>query len=278
MARRQSSFEDLMDIASRLSWHTCLVSAVVSFLILHGVAASFSSPAPAPDLAHLTSQLSRTLIGTFATFLQFIVPAGFLAGGTVSFVRQSQGRALFKAAQAHSSTAIRAMSWRQFERLVGEGFRRQDYEVIETGQNGADGGVDLVLKKNGEKTFVQCKQWRSQRVGVVVVRELYGVMAARGAAQGCVVTCGTFTPEARQFAKDCNVDLLDGDALSTLIREVGPPTASTASPAQTNADIPACPQCGSTMLKRVAKRGGSIGKEFWGCSTYPRCTKTLSLP
>ena len=30
--------------------------------------------------------------------------------------------------------------------LVGEGFRLQGYQVVETGGGGADGGVDLVLK------------------------------------------------------------------------------------------------------------------------------------
>lgn len=47
--------------------------------------------------------------------------------------------------------------------------------MVETGGGGAEGGVDLVLRrpgKNGsEKFFFQCKQWRAFKVGVGVVRE-----------------------------------------------------------------------------------------------------------
>ena len=32
-----------------------------------------------------------------------------------------------------------------------------------------------------------------------------------------------------------------------------------------------CPKCGSDMILRKAKRGANIGKEFWGCSGYPKC-------
>ena len=36
-------------------------------------------------------------------------------------------------------------------------------------------------------------------------------------------------------------------------------------------DSPTCPQCGSAMRLRKARNGG----EFWGCSSYPECKKTL---
>jgi DNA-binding helix-hairpin-helix protein with protein kinase domain len=36
----------------------------------------------------------------------------------------------------------------------------------------------------------------------------------------------------------------------------------------------ACPQCGSVMVKRVARRGNNIGRSFWGCSRYPICKAT----
>jgi restriction system protein len=52
--------------------------------------------------------------------------------------------------------------------------------------------VDLVLQRDGEKHLVQCKQWRATRVSVMVVRELFGVMAATGAVGGFVVTSGRF--------------------------------------------------------------------------------------
>jgi restriction system protein len=59
------------------------------------------------------------------------------------------------------------------------------YPVIETGGGGADGGgIDLMLKKDGEVFLVQCKQWRDFKVSVNIVQELFGVIAAHGATGG----------------------------------------------------------------------------------------------
>lgn len=109
------------------------------------------------------------------------------------------------------------MSWQAFEMLVGEAYRLQGYAVQETGGGGADGGIDLVLAKDGEKFLVQCKHWKAYRVGVSVVRELYGLMFAKGALGGFVVTSGRFTQEAKDFAAGRNIRLVDGEALFALI-------------------------------------------------------------
>lgn len=37
---------------------------------------------------------------------------------------------------------------------------------------------------------------------------------------------------------------------------------------KTNAEAPACPKCGQTMVLRSKRSGAG---QFWGCSTYPRC-------
>lgn len=49
---------------------------------------------------------------------------------------------------------------------------------------------------------------------------------------------------------------------------VHPPTASA---------TPSCPQCGSLMVRRMARRGRRAGRGFWGCSRYPRCTGTRPI-
>ena len=38
-----------------------------------------------------------------------------------------------------------------------------------------------------------------------------------------------------------------------------------------NGGAPKCPKCGMPMLKRMQKKGQMQGREFWGCSDYPRC-------
>jgi restriction system protein len=113
------------------------------------------------------------------------------AGAVASALGRRKRRALaLNATVSDATRMVDGLSWREFEMLVGEAYRLQGYSVEETGGETADGGVDLILTKAGERFFVQCKQWRAFKVGVDVVRELYGVMAARGAAGGMVVTSG----------------------------------------------------------------------------------------
>ena len=32
-----------------------------------------------------------------------------------------------------------------------------------------------------------------------------------------------------------------------------------------------CPKCGSAMVLRTSKKGANAGKQFWGCSAFPKC-------
>ena len=213
------------------------------------------------------------------------MPVICLVGSGISvWRRKSRKNLVVDVIQSKASDALNGMSWREFEMLVGEGFRLQGYQVVETGGAGADGGVDLILrrpgKNGGEKFLVQCKQWRAFKVGVGVVRELYGVMAATGAAGGFVVTSGRFTDDAISFASGRNVTLIDGQKLHQLLRQATaginhPPALPAAAPAvhPTAAPVqsPTCPLCAQPMVRRTAKRGMKAGAEFWGCAGYPAC-------
>jgi hypothetical protein len=113
--------------------------------------------------------------------------------------------------------ALNQMPWQEFETLVGEYFHRRGYTVVETGDGVADDGVDLVVEREGRHYLVQCKQVRELRIDVKVLRELYGVTAARR-AKGCfVVTSGYFTDEAKRFAAPLKMGLIDGERLARAI-------------------------------------------------------------
>lgn len=38
-----------------------------------------------------------------------------------------------------------------------------------------------------------------------------------------------------------------------------------------------CPKCGANMVLRKAKNGYTPGKEFWGCSAFPKCRCIINL-
>jgi len=163
---------------------------------------------------------------------------------------------------------LRELPWKRFEDLLGEAYRRQGYGVEETVGGGADGGVDLVLRRNGDVTLVQCKRWRGKPVPVQTVRELYGVLHDRGSASAKLIATSRFTPDALAFAKGKPIELVDSDGLLRLLRGVqtsGKIVAS-APPRESDhlaaADVPHCPSCSGRMVKRTAQKGANAGSEF----------------
>lgn len=283
MARRRTpnAFESLIDLVARMPWWAGVAFALLSYLWLHAVASQQVALSPTPG--HITSGVLQSIWRSVATIGQYLIPVACLAGAVASVWRRSERKQLLDRA-THSPTkdAIDGMSWKEFEMLVGEGFRRQGYTVIESGGGGADGGVDLVLSKPGqngnEKLLVQCKHWRALKVGVDVVRELYGVMAARGATGGIVVTSGRFTAEAASFASGRNVTLIDGPKLHSLLLGARAETGTQAArQTKVKNSPPECPLCAKPMVRRTANRGANAGKAFWGCTGYPACRGTREI-
>jgi restriction system protein len=276
MARKQGGFSDLLEFSATLPWKVSCGIAAVSFLAFHFVTGATSSPPTAATLGDLGSVVDHQFLHVFAYILQFIVPAGFLIGATVSFLKGAQRRALFARTSAAPRETISELDWPDFERLVGELFRRGGYEVAEQGGSRPDGGVDLVVTKSKQRYLVQCKHWRSRQVGVSVVRELNGVVAAEGASGGFVVTGGEFTREARAFARKTRIELIDDKTLEDRIGAIAArPLAYKLEPIPEAA--PACPRCRTVMVRRVAKQGNHAGRAFWGCGQYPKCSVILPI-
>jgi restriction system protein len=270
--KRQNPLEDLIDVVGKLPWQAGCILALLSYLILHLVAGiKLDNPG---GLGQMGNFVVKQLFITLAMFGQFVLPVAFLLGALVSFINAKKREKLYTAvARSPEADALFAMSWQEFEMLMEEYFRRRGYAAVRTGGNGPDGGIDIVLNKDNETWLVQCKQWKAQRLGVQAVRELHGVMAARRAVGGFMVCAGNFTGEAKEFAQHVNIRLFDGAMLHRMIREAKEPSPqpAAASVAAKTVAEPSCPRCGSGMVRRVARQGANTGREFWGCSTYPRC-------
>ena len=290
MARRPktSPVDELFELVAMLPWWGGVASAVVTYVLLHNVAGHQVSVSGAPG--QLGAAVIATLWKSLASVGQYVLPIICLAAALGSALgRRKRQTLVATVASSQAANALDGLTWREFEMLVGEAFRLQGYQVVETGGSGADGGVDLVLRKDRETFLVQCKQWRAYKVGVTIVRELFGVMAARGAAGGFVVTSGRFTREATEFASGRNLKLIEGPALMGLINQAqgarsptttasaGPPALPAAPTPTASSTAPACPSCGSSMIRRTAKRGTNAGSAFWGCQTYPTCRGVRSI-
>ena len=192
--------------------------------------------------------------------------------------------------------SIRRLSWKEFEELVGEAFRREGYSVRENVVAGADGGVDVRLRRGDRDYLVQCKHWAANRVSVAVVREMFGVMTAEGAAGVFVVCTGGFTAEAREFASGKPIKLVDGAALVEMMERVrrggdgqerlarvfagGASRGLAAGQGEERVTVgteDACPRCGARLVVRTARKGKKKGGRFLGCASFPRCRFTQDL-
>jgi restriction system protein len=274
MGRRRGELALLMEVASTWPWKVSAVLVPASFLGCHLVALASAHVIAPANVAGFGPVVIQQYIHTFALLLQYVLPMIFLVTASISFIKRSRSGQLFNQIQSNPKAEIASLNWRAFESLVAEGFRHRGFDVTERGGAGPDGGVDLALARGHERFLVQCKQWRAHQVGVAVVRELYGVMAADHVAGGYVVTSGSFTKDAKKFAAGRNIELIDGKRLSALLRDgqtaVRPvdsmPAARVAAPKP-----PSCPKCRAAMVLRTAKRGAHVGRSFWGCPQYPKC-------
>lgn len=280
MARRRktSLFDDLFTLATLLPWWASLLVALVSWYLLHGYATSPIPPVD-PHRPDMTGAMFRGL----AMALQYFVPFIFALGAVGSIAGRAKRKKLFKdvAEATQPAKTLDGISWREFELLVGEAFRRKGFSVTERGGNGPDGGVDLELHLGTDKYLVQCKQWKALKVGVTIVREFFGVIAAEGAAGGFIVTSGTYTEDAKTFAQGRNIQLVDGILLKHWIAN-RPATQrsqqnSKYTKPKTLDSVPLCPICTAPMVLRTARRGLNQGNQFWGCRKYPDCRGSRGL-
>lgn len=220
-------------------------------------------------------------------YIVLAVLFGFLYMMLIAAELRRQYRALVYHQQKELQQ-IRALRWQDFEVFVAEFFRRRGYEVVPRIGEGADGGIDMILHKDGRTVAVQCKQYRNESVDVKIVRELYGVMKDRGIAHGYVVTSGWFSDDAKAFAggKDLELCLIDGERLFCMVQQLRPlhddsvqdPAARPTMVTQILESAlvlkpPPCPDCGATMfLKHPPGK-----RRFWGCANYPVCKGTRQL-
>lgn len=249
-------------------WISVILAGIVSLGAQFWLPTAFTSPL----FAALSNLLDR--FGAFAG-----IP--FLLIAVVSALDDYKRRKLLVSQKELDD--LRALTWQDFEVLVAEAYRVAGYQVTETG-SGPDGGIDLVLKKSGLTTVVQCKRWKTRQVGVSPIRELYGVMVAEGADAAIFVCSGGYTAEAMIFAKGKAITLVDGPDLLELVERVqgeanapiGSVNASNSVASDEAIAVQVCPKCGSDMVLREAKKGARKGEAFWGCSQFPKCRGTLN--
>ena len=107
---------------------------------------------------------------------------------------------------------------RKFEEIVAIIFEKLGYKT----KIRVDRGIDIIVERDGKKTFIQCK--RMDKVIPDDVRAFWGSIQKqieRGKGEGGVfVTTGSFTEGSKEFVKDKPIELIDGLKLEELAKDI----------------------------------------------------------
>lgn len=107
-----------------------------------------------------------------------------------------------------------SLSGHQFEDAVATVFRNIGYSA-QVSKQGGDGGIDIILIKNGEKTAVQCKAHKSP-IGPSVARDFYGTLIHNRYTRGILVSRSGFTGGVYDFVCGKPIELLNLNQLLEL--------------------------------------------------------------
>ena len=172
---------------------------------------------------------------------------------------------------------LRSIDWFQFEQLVALVYRKQGYAVSRRGGANPDGGIDLVIEKNGTRTAVQCKHWKTWNVGVKAVREFLGALTDAGIQRGLFITLGGYTGDAKRLADKHGIEVVNEAGLARMLESTDANFDPVAQEILRDTRK-LCPKCERELVLRTASKGPGAGKQFWGCSGYSSgCRFTMPL-
>lgn len=161
---------------------------------------------------------------------------------------------------------LRGMKPSEFEDYIADLFSHLGYKSRTVGQS-HDGGIDVIAEKDGIKNYIQCKKFITSEVTVGDVRDFYGSLADHLAnGQGYFITTNKFTLDARKFAEDKPIELIDGFELIRYIKMAKKEDKATPAVSPSSRQ---CPRCGGALVARTGKFG-----QFFGCSNFPKCKYT----
>jgi restriction system protein len=248
--------------------------AIFNWFSKHGYRAAAIAPV-AVFLAFLiagTAAVMRVSARPFDAYVAWIIAVAILAGMALYLTEIYSlsgllfGTRRFKLLELHQTMRdIREMGWKEFEQLVVAYYEQRGFDVEHTGRDRADGGVDLIARKDRKTWLVQCKHWREDRVSVRPLRELLGLVTHHRADYGVLVAAGTFEEDALAFVKTSpEIVLVGGEELRSLVEE--------AVRGKHEPDV-VCPKCGGAMHRKPGRYG-----IFLSCVNYPACKGARDLP
>lgn len=155
--------------------------------------------------------------GAFALVRLFFAPGiaafaalPFLAIGIYAAFQQLKKPSAKRVAK--TLERARALPYDGFCSALEKAFEREGFTATR-----ADGGADLVLRHDGLVTLVACKRWKAVRTGIEPLREFDAATRARGAHSRMYIAVGEVTDNARAFAAEKQIRLIQEEELAKLL-------------------------------------------------------------
>lgn len=170
---------------------------------------------------------------------------------------------------------VNALDWLPFEQLVSGLYNTLGYGVKRFAGPHADGGIDLLLLKNKDKTLVQCKHWKAAEVDEKELKEFLATLSREKIENGIFVTAREFSFGARRFAAMNNLLLVGIKDLVRMLEGAGW-NRNPGLQAALQQSRKFCPRCQKDMALKTADTGPNPGSRIWACTNQPKCTYTLN--
>lgn len=170
--------------------------------------------------------VSLALAAGLSLLARLLLPERFAVAGMLgsfpfvviaAMAASRQWRAPSASQTAQSLQQLNALKGPAFADVVEAAWQSQGYEVERLKGSGAD----MALSKAGRQTLLAFRRWKASNVGVEPLRELHAAQLKAEAAASICVASGVLSDNARAFAKQMDIRIVDAAELAALVRTAG---------------------------------------------------------
>lgn len=111
-----------------------------------------------------------------------------------------------------------------FENLCARIIEKLGWGKVTVTPKTGDGGKDIILLNSKSETiYIECKHQPNTRIGRPVIQKLHSAVITSGASKGIVITSGSFSREASEYAKTLTppMELVDILNLTEMAQNIG---------------------------------------------------------
>jgi restriction system protein len=138
------------------------------------------------------------------TYTGMFVAAPFVVTGTIAALRQFRVPSAARVEQTLNT--IRAMNWNDFAAAIESALRAEGFDVTRIDR----GEADFEARKASRTTLVGCKRFKVARTGIKPLQDLHAAVGAREADDAIYVAAGEVTDQAKEFAAQNRIRLVQG--------------------------------------------------------------------